>query len=504
MSFSSIRTRGLLGLVAPAVMVETHISNGLPGFQIVGLAETAVKESKDRVRSALMNSQLEFPTRRITVNLAPADFPKTGSGFDLAIAVGVLAASGQLPKAALEPFEWIGELALNGEIRPVPAIIPQVLAAQKDNKTLIIPHGNAEEAARTGYANVYSVKHLHDIIAFVHEQKPLTPLPELVPEPESEEEQDWSDVKGQHHAKEALIFAAMGGHSVLMYGPPGSGKSMLSSRFSDLLPLLSKEDALEVAAIHSLRGSLSKRQAWQKPPYRAPHHTASSAALVGGGNPPKPGEISLAHRGVLFLDELPEFSRSVLETLREPIETGEICLSRASRQTTYPASFQLISAMNPCPCGHFGNPRAECICSPERISRYLGKLSGPLLDRIDIQVNLKALTEEELITPIEKNLPKQTPVLRSEVSRVRAVQLQRQGCLNADLSPKQTELVCALGEPERQFLEMALQKLRLSARAYHRLLRLARTISDRQGEERISMQAMQFALSFRQCLPGSS
>lgn len=499
MNLAFTKTRSTIGIMAQSVSVEVHLSNGLPSFAIVGLAETAVKESKDRVRSAIINSHFEFPCRKITVNLGPADLPKTGSGFDLPIALGILAASEQIPHKNLIGHEFIGELALSGELRAVSAIIPVVLAAHREKQRLIIAHANADEASLTGSQEVYTAHNLREVCAYLSQNTPLASLPPRPNTNSTHQELDWSDIKGQFHAKNAMEIAACGGHSILLSGAPGSGKTMLAKRFATLLPELTETQALECAAINSIRGKSLDFSQWRSPPFRAPHHTASPMSLVGGGNPPKPGEISLAHHGVLFLDELPEFNRHVLETLREPLESGHICISRAAAQVEFPAQFQLLAAMNPCPCGQWGNSQANCFCSPERISRYLTKLSAPLLDRIDMHITVHALSQDELIKP-NTNPDKQSIAIRDKVINVRAIQLNRQQCLNANLSAKACELVCELGDVEQSFLSQAMNQLKLSARGYHRLLKVARTIADMNNSPIVNLKHLQQALSFKQPL----
>jgi magnesium chelatase family protein len=476
MSLAVVRSRALIGLHAPEVRVEVHLGNGLPAFHIVGLPQAAVRESADRVRAALLHCGFEFPNRRLTVNLAPADLPKDSGRFDLPIAVGILGASGQVPIDALQALEFVGELSLTGEIRPIRGALAMALAL------------HADPARRRLVAN------LVDVCAHLRGDSPLERIAHAVPAAAATTGIDFSDVKGQLLARRALEVAAAGSHSALMIGPPGAGKTMLAQRFPGLLPALDHDEALDCALVQSIAGRFDERD-WGRRPFRSPHHTASAVALVGGGGVPRPGEVTLAHRGVLFLDELPEFDSRVLEALREPLESGEITISRAARQATFPARFQLIAAMNPCPCGHAGGADGQCTCSADRILRYQRSVSGPLLDRIDIRIHVEPVSPADLQRPL--SAPDDA---RSRVSAAIARQRERQTVPNAQLDVRAVERVCSLAEGARALLREAPERLGWSARGHHRVLRVARTIADLAGAEVIGRAHLAEAIQYRRAL----
>jgi magnesium chelatase family protein len=521
--FALVHSRALLGLSAPSVLVEVHLANGLPNFTLVGLADTEVKEARERVRSAIANAGLEFPhNKRITVNLAPADLPKDSGRFDLPIALGILAASGQIDAARLNGFEFAGELSLSGQLRPVRGALAMSLALSqstekhnadhKANTTpkLVLPEGSAEEAALMPDAHIYSAKHLLDVVSqflptttdasgqATPAQAPDTPWARVQPLAKrvAVHYPDLADVKGQSAAKRALEIAAAGGHSLLMMGPPGSGKSMLAQRFAGLLPPMDTTQSLESAAVLSLAGRFAIER-WGQRVTMQPHHTASAVALVGGGSPPRPGEISLAHHGVLFLDELVEFPRAALEALREPLETGTISIARAARRAEFPARFQLVAAMNPCPCGYLGSRLKACRCTPDQVLRYQGKLSGPLMDRIDLHVEVAALPSDELL---QAGAGEATAGIATRVHSAQARSVARQGKSNHALAGQEIDTQCMLDDPARKFLNTAATRLGWSGRATHRALKVARTIADLAGAQHVQLTHVAEAIQYRRML----
>jgi len=493
MTVATVASRALAGIEAPEVTVEVHLGPGLPAFHIVGMPDAEVREARDRVRAALNHARFEFPARRITVNLAPAELPKDSSRFDLPIALGILAATGQVPPESLAGQEFAGELSLTGDLRPVRGALAMALSARSAQRAFVLPAGNAPQAALAAGARVLPARTLLEVVAHLMGESRLNEYcagPPAAPPAYP----DFNDVKGQQQVKRALEVAAAGAHSVLMVGPPGTGKSMLAARFPGILPPLSDAEALEVAAIHSVSSGGFDALRWGERPYRAPHHSASGAALVGGGHLPRPGEISLAHHGVLFLDELPEFDRDVLEAMREPLESGKVSIARAARQAQFPARFQLVAAMNPCPCGHCGDRAGRCRCTPERIARYRGRISGPLADRIDIKLEVPAPREAELVAPLAGE---PSSAIKVRVARARSLQLARQGKANSLLGTAEIDRHCGTDRDGDQLLRHALARLLLSARAYHRVLRVARSIADLAGKGVIAAEHVAEAIQYR-------
>lgn len=499
MSIAKIFSRAITGMQAPQIIVEVHVASGLPSFSIVGLPDVEVRESRDRVRSAIQNSGFEFPARRITVNLAPADLPKESSRYDLPIALGiVIAAKLATCKINITDFEFAGELALDGQIRPIKGSLAMAFGINTDKRNFVLPHGSADEASLIKDLQIYEAQSLKEVIDFISGEKVLSQ--KIFSEQfiaDDFQALDIAQVKGQTATKKALEIAAAGRHSLLMIGNPGCGKSMLAQRIQTIMPRLTEEEAIETASLHSISTQGFKSSLWKKAPYRAPHHSTSAMALIGGGSNPKPGEISLAHNGVLFLDELPEFERKVLEVLREPLENKKISIARANHKVDYLADFQLIAAMNPCPCGNHNNPHKVCKCSIEQINRYQTKISGPLLDRIDIIVDVPSLTPTEL-----QNLQvgESSAQIAERVAKAREIQLKRQGKLNYQLENNEIEQLCALDENTSKILQQIVHKNNLSARGYFRLLKLSRTIADLDNSATISVAHLSLANQYKRVI----